>query len=79
MTVLQLLKWNAKIGKDELEGDSHDTSNNGKRLLEMTERQHMTTANRLNKCKVVLTRERTANGKVEKSVIDYIITCKGLK
>ena len=55
LTVLQM-DANAKIGKDELEGDPHDTSNNGKLLLEIAECQNMIIANRLNKCKGVITR-----------------------
>ena len=78
LTVIQM-DANAKIGKDQLEGDPHNTSNNGKLLLEMAERQNMIIANRLNKCNGVITRERIANGKQEMSVIDYIMICEGLE
>ena len=45
----------------------------------MVERQNLTVANTLDKCKGVITRERKAGDKVEKSVIDYLIVCDGMK
>ena len=70
---------NAKLGKNNIKNDPHETSNNGKLLLEMVERQNLSVANTLDKCKGVITRERKAGDKVEKSVIDYLIVCDGMK
>ena len=40
---------------------------------------NMTIVNSLTECKGVITRERTAGGKIEKSVIDYIVICDGMR
>ena len=78
LTIIQM-DANAKVGKVIIKGDPHDATNNGKILLEITERQNMTIVNSLTECKGVITRERTAGGKVEKSIIDFIIICDGMK
>ena len=64
LTIIQM-DANAKVGKVIIKGDPHDATNNGKILLEITERQNMTIVNSLTECKGVITRERTAGGKVE--------------
>ena len=70
---------NAKVGKSELANDPHDTSNNGRILLEMTRRQNLTIGNTLSKCKGLITRERKTVDKTERSVIDFILICEDLK
>ena len=70
---------NAKVGKAEIKNDPHETSNNGKILLEMVRRQNLTIGNSLDKCKGLITRERKTVEKTEKSVIDFIILCEDLK
>ena len=70
---------NAKVGKDEISDDPHEVSNNGKIMLEMVERQGLIIANTLDKCKGTITRERRNGVHVEKSILDYIILCDGMK
>ena len=70
---------NAKVGNTEIKNDPHETSNNGKILLEMVRRQNLTIGNSLDKCKGLITRERKTVEKTEKSVIDFIILCEDLK
>ena len=78
LTVLQM-DANAKVGNGEIKNDPHEASNNGKILIEMIKRQNMTIANAMDLCNGVVTRERLANGKVEQSVIDYIVVCEAMK
>ena len=78
LTVIQM-DANAKVGKGIIMNDPHEASNNGKILIEILKRQNMTIANAMGVCKGVVTRERLAGGKVECSVIDYIIVCEDMK
>ena len=60
---------NAKVGKTTIKNDPHETSNNGRILLELVERQNLTIANALDTCKGVITRERKTAINEEKSGI----------
>ena len=42
---------NAKVGKTTIKNDPHETSNNGRILLELVERQKLTIENALDTCK----------------------------
>ena len=77
LIVIQL-DANAKIGKENIKDDPHDTTANGKILLDLVERQNLTIVNTLEKCSGVITRERITTTNVEKSVIDYVIVCEGM-
>ena len=66
---------NAKVGKQVINDDPHDTSENGKLLLEFVERQNLKILNADQKCSGVVTRKRVTVNRVEESIIDYIITC----
>ena len=70
---------NAKVGKEVIKNDPHETSNNGKILLEMVERNNLTIANSLSKCNGVITRDRKTVTNDEKSVIDYLIICEEME
>ena len=70
---------NAKVGKEIIKNDPNEISNNGKILLEIVERNNLTIANSLNKCKGVITRDRKTVISDEKSVIDYLIICEEMK
>ena len=64
---------NAKVGMKYIVGDPHETSPNGRLLLEMVKRQNLIIVNAMDICKGLITKERiTKNGK-EISVIDYIL------
>ena len=49
---------NATVGENIIENDPHATSNNGKLLLEIVDRQNLTIANTLERCNGVISRER---------------------
>ena len=66
---------NAKVGKQVINDDPHDTSENGKLLLEFVERQNLKILNADQKCSGVVTRKRVTVNRVEESIIDYLITC----
>ena len=67
---------NSKIGGKD---DPNNVTANGKLLLDVVERQNLTIVNKLNLCKGIITRERITALKIEKSVIDYVIVCEGMK
>ena len=69
---------NAKIGKEVIQKDVHNQSNNERILIDMARRQNLTIVNSLDLCKGVITRERVFENKVEQSVIDYILICEEL-
>ena len=77
--VILELDANAKVGKDFIQGDPHPMSKNGRILIDLVQRQGFHIANSDAKCRGVITRERIFETKVEKSVIDYIILCDGIK
>ena len=77
--LLMQLDANAKIGKENLKNDPNNISSNGKILLDICERQNLTITNTLDICKGVITRERITRNNVERSVIDYVIVCEGMK
>ena len=69
---------NAKVGKDIISRNNHITSNNGKLLLDVIDRQDLLIANSLDICKGIVTRVREFENRTEKSTIDYILTCRAL-
>ena len=69
---------NAKAGKEIINDDPNDMSENGKLMLGLVKRQNLRILNTSSKCSGVVTRERVAGDKLEQSVIDYIITCDTL-
>ena len=77
--ILIQMDANAKLGSEIVKGDPHRMSNNGKLLFDLLERQDLVVVNALNKCKGIITRERTLENKSEKSVIDYIVISQGLQ
>ena len=77
--VLVEMDANAKVGSKVINEDPNPMSSNGKIMLDMVERQTLFIANAEDICKGVITRERVAENKVEKSVIDYILMCEIMK
>ena len=77
--VIVQLDANAKIGKENLKDDPNNVTDNGKILLDVVERNTMCIVNTLDLCKGLITRERTAALKIEKSVIDYVLICEDMK
>ena len=65
---------NAKLGKEVIQGDPHDMSNNGKLLWDIVQRRDCVVVNSLSdKCNGVITRSRMKSGVLEQSVIDFVI------
>ena len=77
--VLVEMDANAKVGNEVIKNDPNPMSSNGKIMLDMIERQNLVIANAEDTCDGVITRERVADDKVEKSVIDYILMCERMK
>ena len=69
---------NAKVGKKVIKEDQHNISSNGKIMLDFVERQGLIISNSMDICKGAVTREREVQNKIERSTIDYIITCEEL-
>ena len=70
---------NAKIGdiiiKDNLQPS---ISNNGRLLLNMTERHNLVIVNSLEICQGKITRERIFENRTERSILDYVIVCQNM-
>ena len=73
--IIMELDANAKIGKEFCKGDPHNTSKNGKNLLNLVNRQGLIIANTQKECQGVITRVRVKDNKTEMSMIDYIVLC----
>ena len=76
--VLVQLDANAKVGKSVIPSDPKETSENGKLLIELIERENLYLQNISQFCKGVITRQRKTKNGVERSAIDYILTCEQL-
>ena len=64
---------NAKLGKDMMRDDQHETNPNGAFLKKLIDRHELVVGNILDKCDGLWTRVRNKQNVHEKSVIDYII------
>ena len=70
---------NAKIGNSYISKDPNVVSSNGKLLIGMVERQELVVANSLEECEGTITRHRLVDGKLEQSILDYLIICQRLR
>ena len=77
--VLIQMDANAKLGRDTIKNDPHDTSGNGKLLLDIMSRQNLSVVNGMEICEGVITRERATKTRVEKAVLDFVIVCSQMK
>ena len=66
---------NSKVGSEHIKGDPCEKpTENGKLLLDILEQhENLILLNSTNLCEGVITRNRTANDNIEKSVIDFVI------
>ena len=76
--VLIQLDANAKVGKEVIQEDPNSTTNNGRILLDVIDRQDLILVNSSKFCVGTITRERVFEDKIERSIIDYVITCSEL-
>ena len=70
---------NAKAGHKVIKNDPNPMSSNGKIMLDIIERQNLVIAKAEDLCQGMITRERFADKRIEKSVIEYILMCEGMK
>ena len=73
--VLIEMDANAKVGKNIINDDPNETSENGKLFLDFVSRQNLKILNASDKCAGVITRHRVTVNRTEESVIDYIVVC----
>jgi hypothetical protein len=77
-SVLIQLDANAKVGQLVIPSDPNQISENGKLLVSLIERQNLRLQNISPVCKGAITRMRITKHGVEKSILDFIITCDKL-
>ena len=66
---------NVKLGKRYMKNDTHEISRNEVFLWNIFKRQNLIVGNSLEFCRGLITREKSPDDNVEKSVIDYVIMC----
>jgi len=67
---------NAWLGESIIKQDPHSQNKNGQLFSEFLERNpHLNLMNASDLCDGAITRCRTANGRLEKSIIDFVIVC----
>jgi hypothetical protein len=73
-SIIIQLDANSKLGKNVIPKDPKDQSPNGAVLADIIDRNALIVANSLEtKCSGVITRSRSIEGRVEESVIDFVI------
>ena len=77
--VIMQLDANAKLGTQLFSKDPHNMSENGLLLSEMANRQNLHILNTDELCMGAITRHRKTIAGEEKSIIDYILVCDGLR
>ena len=76
--VILAVDINAKLGSKVIALDQCHTSGNGKRLYDVYTKYDLAPLNSLDICSGVFTRVHHNNGKIEKSVSDYVFVNSGL-
>ena len=69
--------FNTTLGKEHIPGDIHNTSQNGRLLLNTLKTYYLVVLNSLRCCKGVFTRIKNTNAD-EKSMLDYVCTTNDL-
>ena len=72
------LDANAKVRPKVIPNDPNSQSENGRLMMEMLARQNLHLVNASLLCKGLITRQRTAAGRVEQSILDYLIVSEEL-
>ena len=76
--ILVQMDANAKLGKDVISHNPNELSDNGRLLLDLIERENLAVLNTSQLCTGAITRHRVTKENVEKSILDYILTCDKL-
>ena len=69
----------AKLGKSIFSKDPHDQTENGSILYDFVQRNNLNILNTDKHCTGSITRHKNTRVKEEKSIIDFVIVCEGLK
>ena len=69
---------NAKLGKEIINQDPHQISENGRILKGLMDREDLALLNKSNLCQGAITRHRIAKENNENSIIDYILVSQNL-
>ena len=69
---------NAWLGSDIIPNDPRTQNNNGKRFHNFLKSNNLSVVNALKLCKGLITRIRSREGKIQKSVIDFFVVCQRL-
>ena len=69
---------NTKLGKEVFPKDIHDQTVNGSFLAQLIQRNDLYVLNSRNICSGVITRSRNTTLGLERSILDYVITCEGM-
>ena len=77
-SVIMVIDFNAKLGKDVIGGDVHPMSPNGKLLFSLCNKYNLLILNSSNLCKGVFTRIHNYRNKVERSVLEYVLVSADL-
>ena len=78
-SVIIELDANSKMGSENIPGDPHTISPNGKILQDIIERQNLVLVNASDKAKGKITRKRIAGNKAEESIIDFVLVSSDLE
>ena len=77
-SVIVELDANSKLGPENIPGDPHGITPNGRILEGIIVRQNLSVVNASTKTKGRITRKRTTQNKVEESIIDFVLVSKDL-
>ena len=70
---------NAKVGKNIIQNDPNSMTDNGRKMLDIVNRNGLFIANSSDKCSGTITRIRKTSNAIEQSAIDYIILCERMR
>ena len=72
------LDTNAKLGPGVIDGDPNPQSDNGKLLIDLLSRHNLKLVNSSPFCTGLITRQRSVAGRLERSIVDYVIVSEGI-
>ena len=69
---------NSKFGPTIIPGDPHEQTINGKKLLNILNRHNLILINGTEECDGLITRSRLVEGRLEQSIIDFVVISSDL-
>ena len=76
--IVMELDANAKVGPNVIPNDPNVQSENGRYMMEMLARQNLHMLNSSELCNGTITRQRNAAGRIDKSILYYVIVSANL-